>query len=83
MLELVISACLLDDDARCKEVSLTHMGESVTPVMCMVMSPAEIAKWTKVVKQAAAELGIPIEWGGDWRTFKDGPHWQLPWAKYP
>lgn len=37
----------------------------------------------KVVKQAAAELGVPIEWGGDWRTFKDGPHWQLPWKQYP
>lgn len=35
------------------------------------------------VKQAAVELGIPIEWGADWVTFKDGPHWQLPWAKYP
>lgn len=35
------------------------------------------------VKQAAAELQIPIEWGGDWTTFKDGPHWQLPWKEYP
>lgn len=47
MLELVISACLLDDDSRCKEVSLTSMGESVTPMMCMMMSPAEIAKWNE------------------------------------
>lgn len=35
------------------------------------------------VKQAAKELGIEIEWGGDWKSFKDGPHWQLPWGKYP
>jgi peptidoglycan L-alanyl-D-glutamate endopeptidase CwlK len=35
-----------------------------------------------LVKQAADELGIPIEWGGDWK-FKDGPHFQLPWANYP
>jgi peptidoglycan LD-endopeptidase CwlK len=34
-------------------------------------------------KQAARELNIPIEWGGDWRSFKDGPHYQLPWAQYP
>lgn len=32
---------------------------------------------------AAAELKVDIEWGGNWETFKDGPHWQLPWAKYP
>jgi len=36
----------------------------------------------KAVKRAAAELGVAIEWGGDWRSFKDGPHWQLPWDKY-
>jgi peptidoglycan LD-endopeptidase CwlK len=36
-----------------------------------------------IVKAAAAAEGVPIEWGGDWRSFKDGPHWQLPWAKYP
>ena len=36
-----------------------------------------------VVKQAAKEVGVPIEWGGDWLRFKDGPHWQLPWNKYP
>ena len=34
-------------------------------------------------KQAARELGLPIEWGGDWRSFRDGPHYQLPWDRYP
>ena len=37
----------------------------------------------KVVKQAAADVGVPIEWGGDWRSFKDGPHWQLPHRTHP
>lgn len=37
----------------------------------------------RAIKQAAAQVGVPIEWGGDWRTFKDGPHFQLPWDKYP
>src|SRR5690606_23825635 len=31
-----------------------------------------------VMKEAAQIEGVPIEWGGDWRTFKDGPHFQLP-----
>lgn len=35
------------------------------------------------MKKAAAELDITIEWGGDWHTFKDGPHFQLPWKEYP
>lgn len=37
----------------------------------------------KAVKQAAKDVGVTIEWGGDWKKFKDGPHWQLPFAKYP
>jgi len=35
------------------------------------------------MKQAARELDIPIEWGGDWKSFRDGPHFQLPWKEYP
>lgn len=34
------------------------------------------------MKQAAKDCGVPIEWGGDWKSFKDGPHWQLPWDAY-
>lgn len=37
----------------------------------------------KIIKEAARLENVPIEWGGDWRTFKDGPHWQLPWSSYP
>jgi peptidoglycan L-alanyl-D-glutamate endopeptidase CwlK len=33
-------------------------------------------------KKAAQELGIQIEWGGDFRTFKDGPHIQLSHKVY-
>lgn len=28
-------------------------------------------------KQAGQELNTPIEWGGDWKTLVDGPHFQL------
>jgi peptidoglycan L-alanyl-D-glutamate endopeptidase CwlK len=35
------------------------------------------AKLAQSVKEAAAELDTPIVWGGDWRTFKDGPHFEL------
>jgi peptidoglycan L-alanyl-D-glutamate endopeptidase CwlK len=36
----------------------------------------------KIVKSAAADEKVPLQWGGDWRAFKDGPHWELPWAFY-
>lgn len=35
------------------------------------------------MKLAAAEENVPIEWGGDWATFRDGPHFQLPRDRYP
>ena len=35
------------------------------------------------MKEAAKQVGVPIEWGGDWKTFKDGPHFQLPRKEYP
>lgn len=40
-------------------------------------------KIAKAMKEAAAELEIPVEWGGDFKSFKDGPHWQLSRDKYP
>lgn len=41
------------------------------------------SKIAVAMKHAATIVGVPIEWGGDWRTFKDGPHFQLPWKQYP
>ena len=37
----------------------------------------------KIIKAAAAVENVPLTWGGDWRTFRDGPHWELPWKQYP
>jgi peptidoglycan L-alanyl-D-glutamate endopeptidase CwlK len=33
--------------------------------------------------QAAEHAGVDIDWGGHWKTFPDGPHFQLSWEKYP
>lgn len=41
------------------------------------------SKIADAMKQAAGQLNVPIEWGGDWKKFKDGPHFQLPWKEYP
>lgn len=40
-------------------------------------------KLAKRMKAAAKKENVPLEWGGDWKTFKDGPHFQLPWVQYP
>lgn len=35
-----------------------------------------------IIKQAAKDMGVNIVWGGDWVTFKDGPHWEIDPAAY-
>jgi peptidoglycan L-alanyl-D-glutamate endopeptidase CwlK len=45
----------------------------------------------KAIKEASKDflaaddqpLADRLEWGGDWRTFKDGAHWQLNAKLYP
>jgi peptidoglycan L-alanyl-D-glutamate endopeptidase CwlK len=40
-------------------------------------------KIAEAMKDAARELKIAIVWGGDWRMFKDGPHFELDRKVYP
>ena len=35
------------------------------------------------MKEAAEELDVNLEWGGDWKSFPDGPHYQLSRKTYP
>ena len=43
----------------------------------------------RAMRQAASELGVPIEWGanvkygGDWKKQNDSPHFELTRAAYP
>jgi peptidoglycan L-alanyl-D-glutamate endopeptidase CwlK len=34
-------------------------------------------------KRAAKELNVPIIWGGDWKSLRDGPHVELDRKRYP
>jgi len=35
------------------------------------------------MKQAAEELEVDLKWGGDWKSFPDGPHFELSRKTYP
>ncbi len=37
----------------------------------------------EAMKQAADDLGVEIVWGGDWKSFPDGPHYELDRKVYP
>lgn len=38
---------------------------------------------SKAMKKAADDLGVELDWGGDWRRFIDKPHYELDRRKYP
>ena len=35
------------------------------------------------MKAAAAERGVALVWGGDWKRLRDGPHFELDRRAYP
>lgn len=43
----------------------------------------DLREIAEIMKREAHRLGISVEYGGDWKTFKDYPHMQLKnWRKY-
>jgi peptidoglycan LD-endopeptidase CwlK len=40
-------------------------------------------KLADAMKAAAKELNVAIVWGGDWTSFRDGPHFELDRKVYP
>ena len=41
------------------------------------------ARLNERVQAAAKVLGIPVRWGGHWKTFVDGVHWELDRLAHP
>lgn len=39
-------------------------------------------RFADIVKIVAKERGYTITWGGDWKTLKDGPHFQVELSDY-
>ena len=84
---------------REKQIELVRAGASRTTRSRHLTGHAiDIAAWvaggvrwdwplyeelSRAFKQAAAELGVPIVWGGDWKSFRDGPHYELSRTEYP
>lgn len=56
-------------------VDLYPVGRPTPWDKCAVVAQA--------MKRAADEIGVPIVWGGDWRSFVDQPHYELDRRVYP
>ena len=40
-------------------------------------------KLAEYIKKIAIAVNVPIIWGGDWESFRDGPHFELDRKVYP
>ena len=59
-----------------KSKHLTGLAVDVVPIP-VSWEPEAFYPIAIAMKQASDILDIPIVWGGDWRTFKDYPHFEL------
>lgn len=61
-----------------------HQTGRAVDVVPLINGKVEFRSWAPFypmaanIKAAAKKLKIPLIWGGDWTTFKDGPHFELP-----
>ncbi|MCW2286858.1 M15 family metallopeptidase [Rhodoblastus acidophilus] len=72
----------------CRHVPTNGFGHAVdlAPVVNGVIPWKDWSKFASVaraMKAAASQVHVSITWGGDWKTFKDGPHFELPKNLYP
>ena len=78
---------ILVDNGASNTMNSRHLtGHAIDVVACLEgdinWSWPLYSRISDAMKLASRTLNIPIEWGGDWRTFKDGGHFQLPYSSY-
>jgi peptidoglycan L-alanyl-D-glutamate endopeptidase CwlK len=65
-----------------------HLTGHAVDVVCYVDGKVRwdwplYEKLSETVKACARELKVPITWGGDWKSLRDGPHYELDRGVYP
>jgi len=71
---------------RSKTLNSRHLTGHAVDLCPYPIDWEDHKKFTKIseaMKEAAEELDITIEWGGDWKGGWDKPHYQLPHKLYP
>lgn len=64
----------------CPMVDVNGNGKVETSEM---FNPRLLTRLAQTVKAAAQLEDVAIVWGGDWRSFRDLPHFELDRRKYP
>ncbi|WP_368939726.1 M15 family metallopeptidase [Proteus mirabilis] len=76
-------------EGKSKTLNSRHLTGHAVDIVPIVNGVIPWQDWSafeavsKVMKQAAQQLGISINWGGDWASFRDGLHYELCREEYP
>lgn len=60
-----------------KHNSIPSLAVDVGPVPLDWNDIQAFERMAVVIKKCAAQLGIKVRWGGDFKSIKDFPHWEL------
>lgn len=76
-------------EGKSKTLNSRHLTGHAVDIVPLVNGVIPWKDWSafgsvaKAMKKAAEQLGISINWGGDWVSFRDGPHYELCREVYP
>lgn len=70
-------------EGKSKTLNSLHLTGHAVDIVPLVNGSIPWHDWSafesvsKAMKQAAHQLGVSMNWGGDWVSFRDGPHYEL------
>lgn len=70
-------------EGKSKTLNSRHLTGHAVDIVPLVNGSIPWHDWSafesvsKVMKKAAHQLGVSMNWGGDWVSFRDGPHYEL------
>lgn len=76
-------------EGKSKTLKSRHLTGHAVDIVPLVNGAIPWQDWSafesvsKAMKKAAYQLNVSINWGGDWISFRDGPHYELCREVYP
>lgn len=75
-------------DGKSKTMNSRHLTGNAVDVCIIIDGKAswdfdKYVELAEYIKKIAKAVNVPIVWGGDWESFRDGPHYELDRKVYP
>ena len=75
-------------EGKSKTMNSRHLTGNAVDVCIIIDGKAswdynDYIKLADYIKKISIAVNVPIVWGGDWESFRDGPHFELDRKVYP